>query len=164
MSAIEELVQCRSTLFELWQHNAELEMLQKNAGELPIESQVLSNTIAKLQNGINCLRRACLTQIDQALELIAGLGKNERKVLLLYYVMGYSLADIAKETFFHLRTVQKIKARALQKLDSEMDALPAPPSYPALSLHHMSHEALSELMEQRNPNADKLLLPSVCNQ
>ncbi|MBQ8535788.1 MAG: hypothetical protein IJ461_00050 [Clostridia bacterium] len=116
MSDLEAVKICRSIQEDIRQRADELELLNKSREQLPEAEAVMAQAIARCQNELDGLRRELPVMVSRCIRILDGVPYKERRVLMLYYVSGATLREVAQTLKCGIRTVQKLKKAGLDRL------------------------------------------------
>ena len=114
-NAIKTLIECRNALADVRRLREDV-MLMSKAVPIVGADSILR---AKRQESEAAMkrRRADYTElIGRAMQVLDTLPRRERKVLYLYYVLGYTMHEVATDQRMDERTAYKQKKRGLEML------------------------------------------------
>lgn len=116
MSDLGAVIVCRTTQEEIRQRADELEILKKSREQLPEADDVMAQAIERCQRELEGLRCRLPGLVGRSIRALERVPYKERRVLMLYYVSGLTLREVAQTLNCGVRTVQKLKKAGLERL------------------------------------------------
>jgi len=116
VSDVELVMMCRDRLIDMRRRTEEIELLKRSREQLPEASAYLDETIREAEGTLRSMRREFPVLVGRAMDALKRLPRQERRVMMLYYVVGLSLKEITNEVHYSVRHVQKMKKAGLDML------------------------------------------------
>ncbi|MBQ2700428.1 MAG: hypothetical protein IJF65_04635 [Clostridia bacterium] len=116
MNDLETVMACRTHLEGIRQRAEEMEIMQKSLQMVPEAAGEMAQIIDHCQKALDEMRREFPGLVSRSTLILKRLPYKERRVLMLYYVSGATLREVAQTLKCGIRTVQKLKKAGLDRL------------------------------------------------